>query len=445
MAEDQGELLVKLPVKRTLFIAILVVMGLMYWAFAHFMERIDMTASLTVMVNGRFPGITTLPPPLVTLVELFSPRVLRHFIPVIAGWVLAYFAAVSLVRVLYELPDSAFARTFLGRLVTGQSSDKPLAVSSRTLESRRLEHVMLRVGGPGFLVVPPGEVAVTEVNGRYYHLLPAGKNKLKPFEYVHTLISLRTQERRETAVPLVTKDGIRLTTDFTIIFHIDNGGELPTRAQPFPYSPEAVESAAYARLNAGKETTFTWQEIPVNIAKSQLAALAAKYTLDQLLLPTGTRDPHYILTQELERKVRDLIANIGLELDNIHIGPLELPEPVSQQYIKQWQSDLDIQLRLAQADSKANSLEENELARAEAEVVMIQAIMEGLENARLAGDANTMREVIALRLVDALEKMARQAHAAQPLPFNLLPQIETLRQQMLPVTPLLTSFDETEP
>jgi regulator of protease activity HflC (stomatin/prohibitin superfamily) len=444
MAEDNGELLVKPPVKRMLFIAILVVMVLMYWAFAHFMERIDMTASLTAMVNGRFPAITTLPAPFVTMVELFSPRVLRHFIPVAVGWTLAYFAAVSLVRVLYELPDNAFARTFLGRLVTGQSSDKPVVVSSRTLETMRPEHVMLRVGGPGFLVVPPGEVAVTEVNGRYYHLLSSGKHKLKPFEYVHTLVSLRTQERHETAVPLVTKDGIDLSADFTITFHIDSGGELPTRAKPFPYSPEAVESAAYARLNAGKETTFTWQDIPVNITKGQLAALVTKYTLDELLHPSGKHEPHYILTQELERNVRTLIADIGLELDSIRLSPLELPEPVAQQYLKHWQSDLDIQIRLALADSQATSLEETELARTEAEVIMIQAIMEGLENARRAGDANTMREVIALRLVEALEKMARQAHTAQPLPMYLLPQIETLRQQLLPGPQLLNNFEETE-
>lgn len=434
MSANNGEMLVKPPIKRGTFILIVLLLVLVYWTFAHFMEHIDLTASLNASWHGRFPGAPDLPSWTVTIAELFHPRVLRHFIPMFAGWVVAYLAAVSLVRVLYDLPDSAFARSFLGRLVSGYATgDKAVVASSRTLESQRPDSVLLRVGGPGKLVVPQGEVGVTEINGRYFRIISTGKNSLRPFEYVHTLLNLRTQEQQVTAVPLITKDAIDLTADFIITFHIDRDGAMPTRSKPFPFNPEAVERAAYAQINYGYHQTFTWMDMTVNTAKGLLRAIVSKYMLDDLLHPKGSaREPHYMLTQELERRVRGSIEGFGVELESIRIGRLELPEEATKQYIDHWQADLDTQIRLVLAEGEASSLEIAEIARAEAEVIMIQAIAEGLENARQAGSAGSMRDVIALRLVEALEKMARQTQTVERIPADLLPQIEHIRRQIGP-------------
>jgi len=81
-----------LPVSRGGFLAIMVILLLMYWVMAHYLERVDLTASLNGWWQARLPGAPPLPVPFVTLVEFFHPRVLRNFIPVIAGWVLAYLA-----------------------------------------------------------------------------------------------------------------------------------------------------------------------------------------------------------------------------------------------------------------------------------------------------------------------------------------------------------------
>ena len=445
MAQNNSELLVKLPIKRGLFLLIMLVIMLMYWTFVHFIEHIDLSAALNASWHGRFPNAPALPSIFITFAEMLHPRVLRHFVPVLTGWALAYFAAVSLVRVLYELPDNASARLFLGRLITGQATSDKVNASSRTLDTQRRESVLLRVGGPGQLVVPAGEVAVTEVNGRYYRYLPAGKHNLKPFEYVHAILSLRLQERQVTAVPLVTKDAIEISADFIITYHIDTGGELPTRSQPYPFSPQAVEQAAYVGINYGHNKTFTWLDIPVNTAKGKLTAIVSKYTLDELLHPQGaTREPHYSVTQELEREVRSAIHASGLELDSIRIGRMELPEEASQQYIDHWQADLDTQIQLALAEGEASSREEAEIARAEAEVIMIQAIAEGLKNARQAGNASAIRDVIALRLVEALEKMARQSQDVQQLPLGLMPQIENIRMQIDPEKQLTAATHEDE-
>ena len=82
------------------------------------------------------------------------------------------------------------------------------------------------------------------------------------------------------------------------------------------------------------------------------------------------------------------------------------------------------------ADGQANALSETEIARAEAELLMIQAILEGLDNARRAGGVGTMREVVALRMIEALEKMARQSQQFQALPASLMPQLVDWQRQL---------------
>ncbi|PID86926.1 MAG: hypothetical protein CSB13_01950 [Chloroflexi bacterium] len=444
MSRNSSELLIEPLIKRSAFLAGMLVMIFMYWAFAHFIENINLLDTLNAVWHAQFPHVPSLPHELVTLIELFHPRVLRHFIPVITGWFIAYLAAVSLVRVLYDLPDNAFARRFLNRIVTGSTSGaKPVITTSSTLESQRSDSVLLRVGGPGTLIIPDGEVAVTEINGRYYRLLIPGKHKLIPFEYIYTQISLRTQERQITAVPLVTKDAINLTADLSVTYHIDRGGILPTLTQPYPFDEEAVKRAAYTRVNNGSGQATTWLDTPVNTAQGILRGIISNYNLDELLHPAGgAREPHYIISQDLKRKANRALKEIGVELESIRIGRLELPEAAAKQYIDHWQANLDAQIQLALAEGKASSWEEVEMARAEAEVAMIQAIAEGLEKARLAGSAHTMRDVIALRLIEALEKMARQSQSLEQLPQELLAQIDYIRSGISLTQQLPASHDE---
>ena len=81
-------------------------------------------------------------------------------------------------------------------------------------------------------------------------------------------------------------------------------------------------------------------------------------------------------------------------------------------------------------DGEATAVEEMEIAQAEAEIMMIQAIQEGIQRAKREGSTAHMEEVVALRLVEALEKMARQSQRLSPLPNTLLPQLDGLRKQL---------------
>ena len=126
---------------------VLVLMLIGYWVFAWYMERITLPAELSLFWRALFPF--PVPPMFNFLRELFHWRVLRHFLPVIVGWWLAYEAAAGLIKALYDLPDSQGAKRLLSRLIRAQTpAGVPLPMQDAALAAARDQHVLLRVGGP---------------------------------------------------------------------------------------------------------------------------------------------------------------------------------------------------------------------------------------------------------------------------------------------------------
>ena len=290
----------------------------LYWLFARSLERIDLAQA-----GGTW---TAFPGAILPIVELFHWRVLRHFLPVIAGVYLAHGAAVSLIQRLYNLPDKAAARQFLGRLRSGGVMlERPLMLQESVLEDIRDETLILRLGGPGQVMIRPGEVAVTEQNGRVFRVLPPGIHRLARFEYIHTILNLREQERRVEEIPLVTRDGIELKADVSLTYRISQGSDMPTRTKPFPYDETAVKIAAYDQTVTPFGTS-TWKNTPVNMAKGELKKIIAKYRLDEILqLEDSVDDPHLVIRNELERRTRLILMDKGIDLLSLHHWAIKIP------------------------------------------------------------------------------------------------------------------------
>lgn len=403
-----------------------------YWLFAWLLERPDLTPFLSRYWNASMP--IPLPGMLVFAAELLHPRVLRHLIPVAVGWWLARGAAIGLVQTLYQMPDRETATEFFTRLRSG-GGGSTLLLDEPELDDWRHKSVLLRVGGPGKVRVPEDKVAVTEQNGRFRRVLsPGQEHQLARFEYVRSLLDLRPQERAEPGIPLVTKDGIDVTADLRLRYRVFSGGEPATPTDPYPFSEEAVRAAAYAQSVMPDGKVGTWATLPARLARGGLRRIVARYRLDEMLqLANAAERPLEAIQTELTRQLRGQLQPYGIELlGSVLITRLELPEAVTAQYIRYWQVDWETRRRISEADGTAVALEEMEIARAEAEITMVQAIVEGVQRARRDGAGANMGAIIAMRLIDALEQTARQSQRMTPLPANLLPQIQELRQRLGP-------------
>jgi hypothetical protein len=150
----------------------------------------------------------------------------------------------------------------------------------------------------------------------------------------------------------------------------------------------------------------------------------AKYQLDELMHPSrGSDEPYLTLQREVLRAARAELVRNGIDLVSVHIKQLKPQKEVEAQDIAYWQSLWQSKAKLSEADGKATAVEEIEIAQAEAEVAMIQAILEGIQRARRSGATSRTSEIVALRLVEGLERMSEHSRMGQSA-SQLLDQLQ---------------------
>ena len=419
------------PVDNDWYIFVLIFLFSCIWAYAWLIERVDPAVALN-WINQTSP-INFDSSALGLLLSFFHWKVLRHVLPLLVGWYFAYDAAVVLVKLLYDLPIREDARKFLGRLLGPSAALGAVPeILPATLSEERDSSVMLRVGGPGRVKIPAGHVMITELNGRFLRILPAGKHTLGRFEYIHAALNLQPQTRSNDQFTAYSRDGIELRAGLSLTYRIKMGDQVVTTENPFPYDETAVHTAAYAQTVLDDSgTVATWEDAPLNMATGTLIGILAGFKLDEIIAPERpSEEPFRTLNNKLKQKLRNSLNGMGIDLLAVNIERLDLPPGVNEQYIDYWKSHWQSQALVNLVDGTATAVEELKIARAEAEMTMIQAILEGVQRARREGATAQMDEIVALRLVDALEMMARQSEQISPLPQALLPQLDYLREQL---------------
>lgn len=339
---------------------------------------------------------------------------------------------------------------------TGGPSGAPgLALQRESLQQLRQEQALLRVGGPGRIVVPNSDVVVTEYNGHFCRVLGPGAQMLLPFEYVRSMLDLRAHDR-EADVTGVTQDGVELTCNMAVTFRLSNDdrffsaedelnqapqqeSQRPTRDRPYPYGEKAVRAAAYAESVDGSGRVSTWTSLPLIVATGQLRRALAENRLDALFDPEAREPaPHPELLKWVQDNTRHTLRQSGIELITLRMGPLRPPDAVTSQNLSGWRSYWEKEQRKRQAEGRAAAVSTIEEARTQAEVEMLRAIVEGIQRARRESSAELAQEIVALRLVEALERVA---HSAQQVVIDedtveesekVLEQLAALRRGLLP-------------
>jgi regulator of protease activity HflC (stomatin/prohibitin superfamily) len=417
----------RLPSKRTLYLLFLVLLFVAYWIFVWQMERIVLQPE-----DLPLPLLRSLPAWGVNFATIFLPHVLRHFVPIILGWLLAYEIATNLVYHLYSLPDRSKARGFLRRLRDPRLSRGVIAFTSPDdLETKRIESARLRVGGPGRIVLPLGHAAVTEINGRYYRVISPGEHALDRFEYIHSLYDLRPQDRTDPEVRLRSKEGLEIVTEVSVTFRILAPDMAPSVQQPYPYDSETLRKITYSQTNLPGGKTSDWQKEALGAVKGALKAAVSSFTLNELLQDEQTEiGAHLTISRAVEDAAKTKLRTKGIELMRTRIGGFHFPEDVTELHIQYWRSYWDNQKRRTMAEADAVAEEEMELARAEAGIELFKAIAEGMAQAHQQGYQGTFAEIIAIRSIEAMEKMALESAGEVPMPEQLMPRLQLLQNRL---------------
>ena len=275
---------------------------------------------------------------------------------------------------------------------------------------------LMRIGGPGYVLVNYGNVALAErVNGPA-RLLEPGCHFLGRFATIRAehVFDLRDHTRSLSEQTIITSDGITLKlkggeVGFRIRAskphtqedpHIPAGGPR-TEKDPYPFSGDAVW-----RIVSGQSVSHlgptSWMQRAVFVAEGLAAKPFMYERLDEALRPGEhswrTRVQEAANSPEAHRKFRE----IGVELLWLEPGYVELPIEASDQRVSNWQATWKQFDRQTAAEGEANLILLEEFARAEAIESMASAIRAGLSAA--SATVNTA-DIVLLRLSKLFEQL----------------------------------------
>jgi len=425
------------PIDRWVTWLTIVVLWLLYWGYAWFIERIDYVNASPAWwetVSGRYPLFDYIAPAILVPAELLAWSVVRHFIPVLIGAWLARKAMHHFLATFYSLPDEQGGKELLKRLRRWRKPKKEATVTLdvETFESERGENALITVGGPCRTVIKRGNAVATEINGRFSRVLDSGSWILGRFEYPARIVDIRPQDRQNDDAKMMTRDGINITASVGVTFHIESNEQAPSHEVPFPFDRPHARRAAYDQTVSGDGKVKDWQSSTVGAASGALAGIVADSRLDELAHPgQGGVLPYPSLNREMRKATRARMAGQGVTVTDTRLGRFELPDAVLEKYLTYWRVYTDKKRRLEEVEGQAALLQEAEIARAKASALMFQAILEGLQRAKRIDPDASSRRIVAIRLIETLQAMARRSQDVSPLPDQLMVSLGSLRRQLV--------------
>jgi hypothetical protein len=425
---------------------LLIIFVLGYWLYAWQLERLSYEQTPPNLWNQivvSYPLFSVLGPVILFLLEHFSPRVLRHLIPLVFGFWVARTAVNRFLESFYDLSNPAMAKSLLSRLMNLGPPNRSLGSLGHEQETPSLrQNPQLRVGGPGIIHVTPGSAILTELNGHVVQVFGPDSHAIGRFESPRAVLDLRPQERKSEEIEIVTSDGIALRATISIKFQVDSSGQPPTREQPYPFNNVAARQTAYAETNLSEGQIAEWDDLTLQIATSELARLVTESRLDELInIERQGIYPHPRIKSELERRVREIMLQHGVEIRDIHLGRFELPDPVVHQTIRYWQTFWK-QKRRSDFEQDVPTLETIELAEQQAKARLVETIATELHRVQRQGMGVGHRREVALRMISELERTLAELDDQTPLSSTVLARLATLKRRLQSNKAELTDQDD---
>ncbi len=253
---------------------------------------------------------------------------------------------------------------------------------------------LLRAVGPGFVRLPAGERPVQAID-------------------------LRRHARNTTAIAY-TRDGIPLETKVHVVFQVKQSEQdHPDDHLEYPYDRSAVLWVSQLNTFDQDDTVRQWDEQLVPQAVTLMVSEIAQFTLDELW-----QDPAIFkgIQQRIRRQLRSIFDEWGIKVDSVKVTPLELPEEIAAQRVASWRAPWQSQIQAQKAAANAESLRRVKLARARAQIEIIEKVMQQLAEKRATEEAS-LADIVTISAVDVLEDAAAKSPNQNLLPSRVLASI----------------------
>ena len=388
---------------------------------------------------------------------VFAWRIVSHFVPLVPfpGFLADRLASLVLVVVLavfWLLVGTVFASQFLFPVqIMSARVNAWWCLLAWYIGVHRSGYIVRngkaddhlkgnRFGGlAGVVLVDSSSAAVMDDGLRYTRTL--GPNVVQPhwfdsalrearsstffldqYEQVCGAIDLRRQ-RYAREVQAITRDGIEVKCDLYADFQIQRDPQKSRSSVPYTFDDRAVYQAVYTEAvkkdqgqaqgtgskqqgEGRSKNEYRWTDAVINEGAEELRNLIAQYTLDQLYATDEPdREPNIEIEQNLLPLLQNRMRPKGVDVLNVTLGVFSAPEPVITQRVNTWKADWERRQKVAEAQGEAEQKRRTNIARALAQLEMIENITKALP----VEDYALSKDIVTLRLIQAFETMARQS------------------------------------
>jgi hypothetical protein len=300
----------------------------------------------------------------------------------------------------------------------GLGSYPALVVSDGKAQIRADEdNLVARIGGPGFVIVQPGNAALVESLDGSIRVLGPGRHYLNRLQTLKEYVSLEEREAGIDKLTATTKDGIEVNVrDIRYRYRLASvkfpeDGSTRSMQDPYPFSDEAVIQMTYNR-NVTADGLASWHFGVNNAVDTVIADYIREHYVDHLTAPNAQGDdPRGEIYRKFNsERVRSQFTCRGAELLWIGIGHFEIPDKVVDQRVTSWQTKWIGDANIVRAFGESQHMAYQELGRAEAEAEMLMSIVHALEDvgAQEGDSRQKIRTIYLARIAQLLEAMGKQ-------------------------------------
>ena len=350
------------------------------------------------------PGLVPVPLPL-----------LKFFIMPAVAFVLAVFVAGRFVQDVYDLETVRQGVDHIISSIIG-SSWHYLEVDEGEIKLTKGEkNPLLTVGGPGLVVIRPGNVVQFRQLREMTNSSTALRYHLSAFERIELPVSLEDQVGHAEAAKMETLDGIRVAfKDIRYGYRIQPAkpGFKRSPGQPYSYSNKALEMYVFDRAVDANEYR-SWKRNISFAIDGPIMNFVNNNRIDHVMAPgideVKVRDElrkHTMKQQPLTRS--------GAELLWIDIGSIvaeTFDEEINSQRLERWAVDWKGDAEVMRAYGEANRRVLMERARANAQAEIITSIANSFELVEWKDDdeVTNLRRILLSRTAQLIERMLEKS------------------------------------
>lgn len=360
----------------------------------------------------ELPILGTAAPRALTILYTATLHSLRFILVPLTAFTIAMLVGAHYVQDIYELESYWIGMRYLLACMFGIGYPRLQIEEGRKMIRPGEVNTLALIGGPGYVMIRPGNAVLFERLSHPSNVLAAGWHFISRFESIKEIVDLNDQHGYIEKATAMTKDGILVNVqDVHFRYRLwgsrrEGGVTGRSQENPYPFSTQSIYNQVYNRA-VRADGLSTWNAAVQLVVEGTILDFIRENQVDALTAPSATgEDPRLKIRRRLlSAETRNRLKEIGAELIWFDTGHFSVEDPVEEQRIKTWGAEWTGEARVLRAYGDSQRKAYQELGRAEAQAELLMSIVHSI-NLDASKD-QAVANLFLIRAAQVLETMSK--------------------------------------